>query len=163
MKRGEKVILIIIAAVVTGLMGRNIWNIETSKEVDKGIPFYSTATSEIASQAMDVYRKNDCKNCHTLWTVRNLIESVPAPMLDGLGSLHSEDWFYQYFSSSNPQAIIPSRLKQEYKMPSYAMLPDDDRRLLAKYMASLKVKDWYLDEVKKGEFEKLTGKEYRHD
>jgi cbb3-type cytochrome oxidase cytochrome c subunit len=163
MKRGEKVILIIIAAVVTGLMGRNIWHIETSKEVDKGIPFYSTATSEIASQAMDVYRKNDCKNCHTLWTVRNLIESVPAPMLDGLGSLHSEDWFYQYFSSSNPQAIIPSRLKQEYKMPSYAMLPDDDRRLLAKYMASLKVKDWYLDEVKKGEFEKLTGKEYRHD
>jgi len=95
--------------------------------------------------------------------VRNLIESVPAPMLDGLGSLHSEDWFYQYFSANNPQSIIPSRLKQEYKMPSYAMLPDDDRRLLAKYMASLKVKDWYLDEVKKGEFEKLTGKEYRHD
>ena len=46
-------------------------------------------------------------------------------------------------------------------MPSYAQLPESERRLLASYMASLKVKDWYLEETRKAEFEKLTGKEYK--
>ena len=90
-----------------------------------------------------------------------MYESVPAPMLDGLGSLRSEEWFYQYFSAANPQAILPSRLKLEFRMPSYAKLPENERRLLASYMASLKVKDWYLEETRKAEYVKLTGKEYR--
>jgi hypothetical protein len=46
-------------------------------------------------------------------------------------------------------------------MPSYAQLSDNERHLLASYMASLKVKDWYLEETRKAEYEKLTGKEYR--
>lgn len=163
MKRGEKRILVIIVVIIVGLMARNYWQIKSNKDVDKGIPFYSTASPEVAREAMDVYRDNACKNCHTLWTVRNLIESVPAPMLDGLGSLHNEDWFYQYFSAVDPQTMLPSRLKQEYKMPSYAKLPEHERRLLASYMSSLKVRDWYLDDVRKGEYEKLTGKEYHHD
>jgi hypothetical protein len=45
-------------------------------------------------------------------------------------------------------------------MPSYASLPDNDRKLLAQYLASLKVKDWYLDQTKQAEYEKLTGKVY---
>jgi len=55
---------------------------------------------------------------------------------------------------------LPSRLKPEYRMPSFADLPDGERRVLAKYMASLKVKDWYLDSARAAEYEKLTGKEY---
>ncbi len=163
MKRGEKVVLVVIAAVILSLMGRNLWRVNTDKDVDKGIPFYSSAPAALARDAMDVYHQNNCKNCHSLWTVRNLLESVPAPILDGLGSLHGEDWFYQYFSAENPQSLLPSRLKQEYRMPSYAHLPEKDRRALAQYMASLKVKDWYLEEVRKSEYEKLTGKEYRHE
>ena len=42
-------------------------------------------------------------------------------------------------------------------MPSYAHLPEQERRLLAQYMASLKVEDWYLEATKKAEYEKLTG------
>lgn len=45
-------------------------------------------------------------------------------------------------------------------MPSYAHLPEQERRQLASYMASLKVKDWYLHETKKAEYEKLTGQPY---
>ena len=45
-------------------------------------------------------------------------------------------------------------------MPSYAQLPEKERRLLAAYMASLKVQDWYLQETRKAEYEKLTGKDY---
>ena len=161
MKRGEKVVLAGIVLIVLVTMARNFWTVETSKEVDKGIPYYTTATPELSRDAMDVYRKQSCKDCHSLWTVRNMLDNVPAPILDGLGSLHSEEWFYQYFSSANPQAIVPSRLKQEFRMPSYAQLPESDRRLLASYMASLKVKDWYLEETRKAEFEKLTGKEYK--
>lgn len=48
-------------------------------------------------------------------------------------------------------------------MPSYAHLPEQDRKVLAAYMASLKVKDWYLEETKKAEYEKLTGKDYPAD
>jgi hypothetical protein len=88
------------------------------------------------------------------------MKAVPAPILDGMGSLRSEDWLYQYFSAINPQAILPSRLKKEYQMPSYAHLPDSERRLLARYMASLKVQDWYLEETRKAEHEVLTGQEY---
>lgn len=160
MKRGEKVVLAVIAAIVLIFMGRNFWVIETDHEVDKGIPYYSTASAEVARDAMDVYRKESCKECHSLWTVRNMLQNVPAPILDGLGSLHSEEWFYQYFSAANPQAILPSRLKLEYRMPSYAAMPEHERHLLASYMASLKVQDWYLEETRKAEYEKLTGKDY---
>jgi sulfur-oxidizing protein SoxX len=161
MRRGEKMILGLMGIIILALMARNFWTIETEKEPDKGVPYYSTASAELARDAMDVYRNNGCKGCHSLWTVRNMMESVPAPILDGMGSLHDEAWFYQYFSAPDPQAIVPSRLKQEYRMPSYAKLPEKDRRLLAAYMASLKVQDWYLQETRKAEYEKLTGKDYR--
>ncbi|MFZ1545643.1 MAG: cytochrome c [Candidatus Nitrotoga sp.] len=161
MKQGEKIIFIIIAVVVVGFMGRNLWRLNTTKEIDNGIPYYSTASATLERAAMDVYRQQNCKSCHSLWTVRDLMKAVPAPILDGMGSLRSEDWFYQYFSAANPQAILQSRLKKEYQMPSYAKLPESDRRLLASYMASLKVQDWYLDETRKAEHEILTGQKYQ--
>jgi sulfur-oxidizing protein SoxX len=160
-KRGEKAVFIGIMIFVIFMMARNLWTVETSKEIDKGIPYYTTASADLTRDAMDVYRKQNCKNCHSLWTVRNMLDNVPAPILDGLGSLHSEQWFYQYFSAENPQSIVPSRLKQEFRMPSYSQLSESDRHLLASYMAKLKVKDWYLEETRKAEFEKLTGKEYK--
>jgi sulfur-oxidizing protein SoxX len=46
-------------------------------------------------------------------------------------------------------------------MPSYAHLSENERRLLARYMASLRVQDWYLEETRKAEHEKLTGEERR--
>ncbi len=159
MKAGEKIVFIVIAIVVTGFMGRNLWRLNTIQEVDKGIPYYSTASATLERAAMDVYRQQNCKSCHSLWTVRDLMKAVPAPILDGMGSLRSEDWFYQYFSAINPQSILPSRLKKEYQMPSYAQLLEGERRLLARYMASLKVQDWYLEETRKAEYEMLTGHE----
>lgn len=161
MKPGEKIVFVIITIVVVGFMGRNLWRLNTIQEVDKGIPYYSTASAALERTAMDIYRQQNCKSCHSLWTVRDLMKAVPAPILDGMGSLRSEDWFYQYFSAINPQTILPSRLKKEYQMRSYAHLPESERRLLARYMASLKVQDWYLEETRKAEQEILTGKEYR--
>src|SRR5450756_1461575 len=73
--------------------------------------------------------------------------------------LRTETWLYEYLSSPNPQVVLPSRLKKEYQMPSYATLPEGERHLLAQYLASLKVKDWYFDQTKKAEYEKLTGVE----
>jgi len=160
MKRGEKGVLLLIALIVIGAGARNLWHVETEHDVDKGIPYFSTATPALAREAMDIYRKENCKGCHSLWTVKDMLESVPAPILDGIGSLRTEEWFYQYFSAANPQAILPSRLKQEFHMPSYAQLPEHDRHVLASYMASLKVKDWYLEDTRKAEYEKLTGKDY---
>ncbi len=162
MRRGEKGILLVIAAVVLALMGRNLWRIEADHEVDKGIPYYSTASAQLTSDAMEIYHQQGCKNCHSLWTVKNPLESVPAPILDGIGSLRSQEWLYNYFSSPHPQEILPSRLKVEYRMPSYSSISEHDRQLLAQYMASLKVKDWYLEQTRKAEYEKLTGKEYGH-
>lgn len=164
LRGGEKAILGIIAAVVLILMGRNFWNIETSKVKDKGIPYYTTASKKLSEAAMDIYRKNDCSKCHSLWAVRDILRAdVPAPKLDGIGSIRvGEAWFYKYFSASNPQDILPSRLKKRWRMPSYSNLSDHDRHILAQYMASLKVKDWYLEATRKSEYEKLTGKPY-HD
>jgi len=160
MKRGEVVILATIGVVVAGLMVRNAISLHSARQRDPGIPFFSTADPALARQAGDIYRANNCRQCHSLWTVKSAFESVPAPALDGIGSLRSEEWFYRYFSAANPQDILPSRLKREYRMPSLADLPDEERRALAKYMASLKVKDWYLDSARAAEYEKLTGKEY---
>lgn len=161
MKQGEKIVFVVIAIVVVGFMVRNLWLLNTSKEVDKGIPYYSTASATLERAAMDIYRQQNCKSCHSLWTVRDLMKSVPAPILDGMGSLRSEDWFYQYFSAINPQAILQSRLKKEYQMPSYAQLPESDRRLLARYMSSLRVQDWYLEETRRAEHEILTGQKFQ--
>jgi L-cysteine S-thiosulfotransferase len=158
MKRGEKAVLALIGAVLVVGVVRSQLHVEG--KYDRDIPFYSTATPDIARKAMDIYHSNGCKSCHTLWTLRDMLQSVPSPMLDGIGSLRTETWLYAYLSSPDPQAILPSRLKKEYRMPSYASLPDGDRQLLAQYLASLKVKDWYLDQTKQAEYEKLTGKVY---
>jgi cbb3-type cytochrome oxidase cytochrome c subunit len=160
MRTGEKWILGTIAVVAVAAMGKNYLQLRANKAPDPGIPFYSTASPELSRAGSDLYRSLGCKGCHSLWTVRNMFESVPAPALDGIGSLRSEDWFYTYFSAVNPQTILPSRLKEQYRMPSYADLGEHDRRTLAAYMASLKVQDWYLEETRKAEYEKLTGKDY---
>ncbi len=160
MKRGEKAVLLLMTLMVGGVMFRNWWVNDHQTEKDRGIPFYTTASPELTRQGADLYRQQQCRQCHSLWSVRNMMESIPAPALDGIGSLRSEEWFYQYFSAPNPQAILPSRLKAEYRMPSYAALSEDNRQALARYMASLKVQDWYLQETRKAEYEKLTGKDY---
>jgi sulfur-oxidizing protein SoxX len=160
MRRGEVLILATIGLVVAGIMARNAINLHYADGQDRGIPFYTTADSALAQAGGDLYRDNHCRQCHSLWTMKNPFESVPAPALDGIGSLRSEEWFYQYFSSPDPQSILPSRLKAEYRMPSFATLPQNERRTLAKYMASLKVKDWFLEGARAAEYEKLTGKAY---
>jgi cbb3-type cytochrome oxidase cytochrome c subunit len=160
MRRGEALILATIGVVVAGLMVRNTISLRSGREPDRGIPFYSTANPGLMREAGDLYRSNNCRHCHSLWTVKSPLESVPAPALDGIGSLRSEEWFYRYFSAADPQSMLPSRLKSEYRMPSFAGLADGERRTLAQYMASLKVKDWYLGSTRAAEYEKLTGKAY---
>ena len=159
MKSGEKFVLVSIGALLLFSIVRSELHVEDKHE--REIPYYSTATHQVAEKAMTVYRENGCKKCHSLWTLKDMMETVPAPILDGIGSLRTETWLYDYLSSSNPQKILPTRLKKEFGMPSYANLSEDDRRVLAKYLASLKVKDWYLEETKEAEYKKLTGLEYK--
>lgn len=159
MKRGEKIVLAIIGVVL--LAGFIKSQIQVEQPHDRDIPFYSTASADVASKAMDIYRDNNCRSCHSLWTLKDTLQSVPAPMLDGIGSLRSEQWLYEYLSASNPQNILPTRLKKGYQMPSYANLSEADRRTMAAYLASLKVQDWYLEQTKKFEYEKLYGVEMK--
>ncbi|HHM05412.1 MAG TPA: cytochrome c [Gammaproteobacteria bacterium] len=161
MRAGEKGIIIGIVVVVLGMAGYRATQV-LKGEKDPGIPFYTTATPELKRQAELIYKENKCSACHSLWMVRSIMENVPAPRLDGIGSLKDEAWFYRYLSAENPQEILPSRLKQEYQMPSYAHLPEEQRRALAAYLASLKVEDWYLEETRRTEFEKLRGKGERY-
>jgi len=158
LRRGEIGIYALIAVVVIGYGVYNFIELQLHPlSEDPGVPFYSTASHEVERAATDIIKRENCRDCHTLWAVRNVMQAVPSPPLDGMGSLHSEQWLYDYFSAKDPQSIVPSRLKPKYRMKSYARLPEHERRLLAQYMASLKVKDWYLQEVKKTEYEKLTG------
>src|SRR5450631_1584562 len=156
MRRGEAVILATMGVVVAGVMARNLISLHTAAAPDPGIPYYSTAAPALRREAGDLYRSNNCRHCHSLWTLKSAFESVPAPALDGIGSLRSEAWLYQYFSTPDPQSVLPSRLKSEYRMPSFATLPEHERRVLAQYMASLQVKDWYLEGTRAAEYEKLT-------
>jgi hypothetical protein len=158
MRKGEKWILAVIGISIVSLALFNYIRGRDQKP-DLGIPFYSTSSEEFSGQATKLIKREHCRDCHSLWTLKDILQTVPAPMLDGIGTLHDEEWFYRYFSAENPQAIIPSRLKPQYSMPSYAQLPEQDRRMLAKYMASLKVKDWYLARLKKAEHHALTGED----
>jgi len=159
MRKGDWLIAGLLGLVVLGAIGKGIYTAYNPID-DKGIPFYSTMSDEDQARASNLYRGYGCRDCHTLWGIKNIMETVPAPSLDGMGSLRSEAWLYDYFSAKDPQAILPTRLKKKYAMPSYAALADEERRFLAKYIASLKVKDWYLEEVKASEYKKLTGKEF---
>lgn len=161
MKTGEKGILGFIVFFALAAMVYKGVSVTTTTEKDPGIPFYSTASKELDKKANLLIRKYNCRACHVLWAQRTIMQSVPAPSLDGLGSIRSEQWFFDYFSAENAQDILPSRLKAEFQMPSYAHLPEEERRALAAYMSSLKVEDWYLEDTKKREYEKLTGKEYK--
>jgi len=161
MRKGEKGILIGIGIFVVLSVAVKAFLVSQQEEKDPGIPFYSTASHELASKSSALYRKYNCRDCHSLWGVRNIMQAVPAPALDGMGSFHDEQWLYDYFSAEDPQSIVPSRLKPRFRMPSFADIPEEDRRMLAQYIASLKVKDWYLEEARKSRYEKLTGKEYQ--
>jgi len=86
MRKGEKWVLGLIGAIVVFAMAKNIWRLSNSTEVDPGIPFYSTASPALSRAGSDLYRSLRCKDCHSLWTVRNMLEFVPAPALDGIGS-----------------------------------------------------------------------------
>lgn len=155
MKGGEKFVLAAAGVLLIFGVVRNFMHVDEPHEND--IPFYTTASSEEARKATDIYRANTCRSCHSLWSMKDVMQSVPAPMMDGIGSIRTEAWLYDYLSSPNPQSILPSRLKKKYQMPSFANMPDADRKLLANYLASLKVKDWYLEQTKKEEQEKLSG------
>ena len=157
MKRGEKGILIGMVVVVLTLMVVNFFRQQGLDEHAKDIPFYTTANPELSRQGGLLYKRLACKKCHSLWTVKDIMQTVPAPAMDGMGSLRSEDWLFKYFSAENPQAILSSRLKKEFQMPSYSALSLDDRKLLSAYISSLKVEDWYLEETKRAECKKLTG------
>jgi hypothetical protein len=158
MKKGEKWILAIIGISIVSLSAINYVQ-KRAQKIDPGIPFFSTSSGELSRKATELIRRENCRDCHSLWTIRDPLQSVPAPMLDGIGILHDEEWFYRYFSATDPQAILPSRLKPQYRMPSYAQLPEQERRMLAQYMASLKAKDWYRDRVVKAEHSVLTGED----
>ncbi|MBL1277668.1 MAG: c-type cytochrome [Ectothiorhodospiraceae bacterium] len=161
MRKGEKGILIGVVAFAVVAMSYKAWQASEVTEKDPGIPFYTTSSDEFATKASVLYRKYECRDCHSLWGLRNIMQAVPAPSLDGMGSIREEEWLYSYFSAENPQSIIPSRLKLRYQMPSFAKIPETDRRMLAKYISSLKVEDWFLEETKKMRYEKLTGKDYQ--
>jgi hypothetical protein len=161
MKKGEKGILIGLVIFSVVAMAVKGWMTSQETEEDPGIPYYSTASEELATKASVLYRKYNCRDCHALWGLRSIMQSVPAPSLDGMGSLRDEEWLFDYFSAKDPQSIVPSRLKRRYQMPSFAKIPEADRRMLAQYISSLKVEDWYLEETKKTAYEKLTGKEYQ--
>jgi len=156
-KKGEVVVLGAIGLLVAGGVIRAVLQKPGSR--DREIPFYSTAPADLATSATDLVRKYSCRQCHSLWTTRDPMQAVPAPMLDGIGSLRTEAWLFAYLSTPNPQSILPSRLKPEYRMPSYARLSEPERRTLASYLASLQVKDWYLEQTRRLEHDKLTGEE----
>jgi hypothetical protein len=161
MKKGEKYILGGIALAAIAAMIFKASSLEDLKQESQQIPFYSTADTALSNYASELIRRHNCRDCHMFWSKRNIMQAVPAPALDGIGSIRDEAWLYSYLSSADPQSILPSRLKPEFKMPSFAGLDENDRRQLARYLSSLKVKDWYLDETKRTEYEKLTGKDYQ--
>ena len=157
MRKGEKLIIGLMVASVVILLSIKLFSGGDEEGEDRGIPFYSTASSELTSTAARLIKENKCKECHSLWATKDLTISVPAPALDGMGMFRSEEWLFEYFSSETPQDMLPTRLKPQYRMPSFAQLSEQDRRDLAKYVASLKVEDWYLEETNKARQEKLTG------
>ena len=164
MKKGEKGILAVIAVAVISAMVYKGVSISENTEPDRGIPYYTTASHELETKAGTLMRELNCRDCHkyngAFGGITSLVQNVPSPPLDGIGAIRTEEWFFKYFSAPNPQSILPSRLKKEFQMPSFASLSEEERRLLSTYMASLQVKDWYLEETKKTEFERLTGKPY---
>lgn len=165
MQRGELATISVIVVIATVLLGIRTWEVLKPKEPDPGIPFYSNAKPGLKQEAGKLIDNLQCKTCHKLWgrSLMQMSMNVPAPRLDGIGSLRSEEWFYKYLSSKNPQEILPSRLKKEFRMPSYASLSDKERHVLAAYLSSLKVEKWYLQETKKAEYKALTGKSYPAD
>jgi sulfur-oxidizing protein SoxX len=156
-KRGELAVLgAIVLLVVAGVLRATL---QRPALHDREIPFYSTATHNVDEAANDLIRQYNCRQCHSLWSTRDMTQAVPAPMLDGIGALRSEVWLYDYLTAADPQAILPSRLKPQYRMPSYARLGEGERRTLASYLASLRVKDWYLEQTRRLEHDKLTGED----
>ena len=155
LKTGERVVLGSLVLLVAA--GAIMAMLRPATQRDREIPFYSTAPAALGARAGDLLRQLSCRNCHSIWTTRDLMQAVPAPMIDGIGSLRTRDWIYAYLSAPDPQSILPSRLKREYRMPSYAALPEADRATLADYLASMQVKDWYLDQTRRLEHDKLTG------
>ncbi len=99
-------------------------------------PYYQEIT-EASEKGHQVYRKYECYKCHRIIGMGHL----PGPKLDGLASRRSREWLENYLTSPDPQKIIPSRFKKEFRMPSYASMPKKEREQLLDYLLSLKMKE----------------------
>ena len=55
MRKGEKAILLGMAAVILTLMVRNALHQENVKENDMEVPFYTTASNQLNRDAMAIY------------------------------------------------------------------------------------------------------------
>ncbi len=163
MRAGEKGIAVamVISVVIVAVL--KFKNAEEVNEVEMDIPFISDASPELTAKAGEIIRVYNCRECHFLWGIRDLDKAVPAPPLDGVGEFRDEPWLFNYLSQETPQDVLATRLKPQYRMPSYAHLSDDERKTIARYLATLKVKDWYLPDAKKKRYEKLTGNDYTDD
>jgi len=150
------VILLFAAALIVAI-AQSVYKTQPQKSENE-LPFYTTGDESLVRAGSDLYKSLQCRNCHTIWSVKSVYQTVPAPSLDGIGSLRSEEWLFRYFSAEDPQTILASRLKKKYRMPSYAKLSEAERSTLARYFASLRVKDWYLEETINAEQKKLKGK-----
>ena len=60
MKRGEKAVLALIGVVLVAGVVRSLLHVE--EKHDREIPFYSTATPDVARKAMEIYSSNGCKS-----------------------------------------------------------------------------------------------------
>ena len=150
-------VIILLALTFVVAVVQSVLNPAPVDTSEKGLPFYSTAGAALERSGAELYKNLQCRSCHTIWGVKSIYETVPAPSLDGIGSWRSEEWLFAYFSSVNPQEMIPTRLKEKYKMPSYAHLSIEERDILAKYFANMKVRSWYLEDARKAEQKKLKG------
>ncbi len=160
MRTGEKGIAVAMILSVVIVAGLKFGNKEDVAEEEMDIPFVSDASPELANKAGNILRTLHCRECHFIWGTRDLNQAVPAPAIDGVGEFRDEAWLFNYLSQEVPQDILPSRLKPKYRMPSYAHLSVDERQTLAKYLATLKVKGWYLKDATKKRYEKITGNDY---
>ncbi|MEJ1958766.1 MAG: hypothetical protein WDM70_04380 [Nitrosomonadales bacterium] len=107
MKRGEKGIIILISVVVLGLMGRNLFVIESDHEIDKGIPYYSTASAILARDAMGCIPQRQtaktatpCGRSGTCWKaflLRFSTDWVPCMTKNGFISIFPQPIRRQYY------------------------------------------------------------------
>ena len=129
-KLGEKLMFGFAGLVAVAAVGKGLMQMQ-AHEPSKPRDYYEWTQPGLDGHAL--YRRMGCNSCHRAMAVG---EIGVAPVLDGEGTRHTQEWLGRYLQ--DPGAVVPGTAHDGNLAPDFRELTAEERAALAAFLFGLK-------------------------